>query len=34
MKIVGIIPVRYGSTRYPGKPLALLLGKPMVQWVW
>lgn len=34
MKIVGVIPVRYGSTRYPGKPLALLLGKPMVQWVW
>jgi len=34
MRIVGIIPVRYGSTRYPGKPLALLLGKPMVQWVW
>lgn len=34
MKIVGIIPARYGSTRYPGKPLALLMGKPMLQWVW
>ncbi len=34
MKITGIIPVRYNSVRYPGKPLALLLGKPMVQWVW
>jgi 3-deoxy-manno-octulosonate cytidylyltransferase (CMP-KDO synthetase) len=28
-----IIPARYGSSRYPGKPLALLLGKPMVQHV-
>jgi len=34
MKIVGIIPARYGSTRYPGKPLALLLGKPLIEWVW
>lgn len=31
---VGIIPVRYGSRRFPGKPLALILGKPMVQWVY
>lgn len=30
MKIVGIIPARYGSTRFPGKPLAELRGKPMI----
>lgn len=29
-----MIPVRYGSKRFPGKPLADLCGKPMVQWVW
>jgi 3-deoxy-manno-octulosonate cytidylyltransferase (CMP-KDO synthetase) len=34
MKALGIIPARYGSTRFPGKPLALLAGKPMVQWVY
>ncbi len=31
---VAIIPARYASTRFPGKPLALLLGKPLIQWVW
>ena len=31
MKIVGIIPARYGSTRFPGKALALIAGKPLVQ---
>ncbi len=31
---VGIIPARYGSTRFPGKPLAAILGKPMLQWVY
>ena len=30
----GIIPARYGSTRFPGKPLALILGKPMIQMVY
>ena len=30
---IGIIPCRYGSTRFPGKPLALIHGKPMFQWV-
>lgn len=30
MKIVGIIPARYKSTRYPGKPLVNILKKPMV----
>jgi 3-deoxy-manno-octulosonate cytidylyltransferase (CMP-KDO synthetase) len=33
MKIVCIIPARYGSTRFPGKPLALIDGKPMIQHV-
>ena len=28
-----IIPARMGSTRFPGKPLALILGKPMILWV-
>lgn len=31
MKILGIIPARYGSTRFPGKPLALIAGKPLIQ---
>lgn len=30
MKVVGIIPARYRSSRFPGKPLVKLLGKPMV----
>ena len=34
MKVIGVIPARYGSTRFPGKALALLQGKPLVQWVW
>jgi 3-deoxy-manno-octulosonate cytidylyltransferase (CMP-KDO synthetase) len=33
-RAVGIIPVRYGSTRFPGKPLAVILGKPMIRWVY
>lgn len=32
MKIVGVIPARYGSTRFPGKPLELLQGRPLIQW--
>ena len=34
MKFQAIIPARYASTRFPGKPLALLGGKPMIQHVW
>lgn len=34
MKIVAVIPSRYGSTRFAGKPLALIKGKPMIQWVY
>jgi len=33
MNIIGIIPARYGSTRFPGKPLALIAGKPLIQHV-
>lgn len=33
MRSVVLIPARYGSSRYPGKPLVNLLGKPMVLWV-
>jgi 3-deoxy-manno-octulosonate cytidylyltransferase (CMP-KDO synthetase) len=33
MKILGVIPARYGSTRFPGKPLALIAGKPLIQHV-
>lgn len=32
-RIVGMIPARYASTRLPGKPLAMIAGKPMIQWV-
>jgi 3-deoxy-manno-octulosonate cytidylyltransferase (CMP-KDO synthetase) len=31
VKIAGIIPARYASTRFPGKPLALVAGKPLIQ---
>lgn len=34
MRCAIVIPARMGSTRFPGKPLADLMGKPMVQWVW
>lgn len=33
-RVVLVIPARFGSSRLPGKPLADLLGKPMVQWVY
>lgn len=34
MNIVGVIPARYQSTRFPGKPLADICGKPMIWWVY
>jgi 3-deoxy-manno-octulosonate cytidylyltransferase (CMP-KDO synthetase) len=34
MNFIGIIPARYQSTRFPGKPLALLHGRPIIQWVY
>jgi 3-deoxy-manno-octulosonate cytidylyltransferase (CMP-KDO synthetase) len=33
MKILGVIPARYGSTRFEGKPLKLVAGKPLLTWV-
>jgi 3-deoxy-manno-octulosonate cytidylyltransferase (CMP-KDO synthetase) len=33
MKLIGVIPARYGSTRFPGKPLAPIAGKPLIQHV-
>ena len=33
-KTVAIIPARYSSSRFPGKPLAYIAGKPMIQHVW
>ena len=34
MKVIAIIPARYASTRFPGKPLALLGGKPIIERVY
>lgn len=33
-RTVGLIPARWGSTRFPGKPLHLIAGKPLLQHVW
>lgn len=32
-KVIAVIPARWASSRFPGKPLALIKGKPMIQWV-
>jgi 3-deoxy-manno-octulosonate cytidylyltransferase (CMP-KDO synthetase) len=34
MRVTAVIPARFGSTRFPGKPLAMIAGKPMIQWVY
>ena len=34
MKIIGVIPARYKSSRFPGKPLVEICGKPMIYWVY
>jgi len=34
MDVVAIIPARFGSSRFPGKPLAPIAGKPLLQWVY
>jgi 3-deoxy-manno-octulosonate cytidylyltransferase (CMP-KDO synthetase) len=34
MRILGVIPARMGATRFPGKPLADLAGRPLIQWVY
>ena len=33
MRVIGVIPARWGSTRFPGKPLAMIGNKPLLQWV-
>ena len=34
MNIIGIIPARYQSSRFPGKPLTIINGRPMIWWVY
>ena len=34
MKIIGVIPARYASTRFPGKPIVDICGHPMIWWVY
>jgi len=34
MEAVGIIPARWASKRFPGKPLTPIAGRPMLEWVW
>lgn len=34
MRVIGVIPARYKSSRFPGKPLAEICGKPMIWWVY
>lgn len=34
MKVIAVIPARYKSSRFPGKPLTDILGKPMIWWVY
>ena len=34
MEVLGVIPTRMGAVRFPGKPLARLAGRPLVQWVY
>ncbi len=34
MNAIAVIPARYASSRFPGKPLASIMGKPMIQWVY
>ena len=34
MKTLAVLPSRYAATRFPGKPLAMIAGKPMIQWAW
>lgn len=34
MKVIAVIPARYSSSRFPGKPLADICGRPMIWWVY
>ena len=33
MRTLAVLPSRFSASRFPGKPLALILGRPMIQWV-
>ena len=33
MRTLAVLPSRFQATRFPGKPLALIAGRPMIQWV-
>lgn len=33
VKVIAVIPARWASSRFPGKPIEKILGKPMIQWV-
>jgi 3-deoxy-manno-octulosonate cytidylyltransferase (CMP-KDO synthetase) len=34
VKTIAVLPSRFSASRFPGKPLTLIAGKPMIQWVW
>ena len=34
MRTLAVLPSRYQASRFPGKPLALIAGRPMIQWAW
>ncbi|MCE1229443.1 MAG: 3-deoxy-manno-octulosonate cytidylyltransferase [Firmicutes bacterium] len=34
MRTLAVLPSRFAASRFPGKPLASIAGKPMIQWVW
>ena len=34
MRTLAVLPSRFQSSRFPGKPLALIAGRPMIQWAW
>ena len=34
MKVLGVVPARYQSSRLPGKPIVDICGKPMIWWVY
>ena len=34
LHVLAVIPARLGSTRLPRKPLHLLAGRPLIEWVW
>ncbi len=34
MRTLAVLPSRFAATRFPGKPLTLIAGRPMIQWVW